>query len=127
MRSNLAISTYSTQKPLRLLAKSLLRWFDAGASTHRQMPWRKSRDPYVIWLSEIMLQQTQVETVKPYFSRFLNRFPGVLELANADLQEVLSLWAGLGYYRRAKHLHLAAKQVIAEHAGRFPSTLQGLR
>ncbi len=96
---------------------ALLTWFDRTA---RPMPWRKSQDPYAIWISEIMLQQTQVQTVIPYFLRFLTRFPNVTLLAAAPLEEVLKLWAGLGYYRRAKQLHLAAKTIQATHNGLFP-------
>jgi len=90
------------------------------------MPWRETRDPYAIWLSETMLQQTQVETVKPYYRKFLERFPTVADLAAAELEEVLALWAGLGYYRRAKHLHLAAREMVAKHGGRVPGTLEEL-
>lgn len=97
--------------------EALLAWF---GRTARPMPWRKSRDPYAIWISEIMLQQTQVQTVIPYFLRFLTRFPNVTSLAVAPLEEVLKLWAGLGYYRRAKQLHLAAKMIQSTHKGHFP-------
>jgi len=95
----------------------LLRWF---ALYQRVLPWRQDRDPYRIWISEVMLQQTQVATVIPYFERFLAAFPTVAELAAADEQAVLRLWEGLGYYRRAKNLHRAARHIVAEHAGRFP-------
>src|SRR5688572_9898598 len=84
------------------------------------LPWQGTRDPYAIWLSEIMLQQTQVATVIPYYNRFLARFPGVAELAAAPLDEVLRLWSGLGYYSRARNLHKAAQVVVNEHGGRFP-------
>ncbi len=105
----------------RRMRKSLLAWFDAH---QRDLPWRRRRDPYAVWLSEVMLQQTQVATVVPYFERFLARFPDVQALADAELAEVLSLWRGLGYYSRARNLHRAA-QLIAKRA--FPSTAQGLR
>lgn len=101
------------------LSAALLAWFDHG---HRDMPWRHTKDPYAIWLSETMLQQTQVETVKPYYYKFLQAFPTVADLAKADLQEVLKLWAGLGYYRRAKHLHAAAQAMLQQHGGRVPPT-----
>ena len=84
------------------------------------LPWQGTRDTYAIWLSEIMLQQTQVATVIPYYNRFLARFPGVAELAAAPLDEVLKLWSGLGYYSRARNLHKAAQVVVNEHGGRFP-------
>jgi A/G-specific adenine glycosylase len=84
------------------------------------LPWQGTRDPYAIWVSEIMLQQTQVETVIPYYNRFLARFPDVAALAAAPLDEVLRLWSGLGYYLRARNLHGAAQEVVAAHGGRFP-------
>jgi len=86
------------------------------------LPWQGTRDPYLIWLSEIMLQQTQVATVIPYFERFRARFPDIASLAAAEDDAVLTLWAGLGYYSRARNLHEAAKRVMAEHDGRFPDT-----
>ncbi len=84
------------------------------------LPWQKTRDAYRIWLSEIMLQQTQVATVIPYYQRFLARFPDVAALAAAPLETVLESWAGLGYYARARHLHRCAQRVVADHAGQFP-------
>jgi A/G-specific adenine glycosylase len=86
----------------------------------RNLPWRRDRDPYRIWVSEVMLQQTQVATVIPYFERFLQAFPTLADLAAAPEQDVLRLWEGLGYYRRARDLHRAARQMVAEHGGRFP-------
>ena len=103
-------------------ATQLLSWYD-GAK--REMPWRGSRDPYLIWISEVMLQQTRVETVLPYFERFVDRFPNVESLAAADLDDVLALWSGLGYYRRARQLHRAARQIVAT-GGSLPSTVDGL-
>jgi A/G-specific adenine glycosylase len=97
--------------------RSLLAWF---AERKRDLPWRRSKDPYPIWISEIMLQQTRVATVIPYFERFIERFPKVGDLARARSEAVLSHWAGLGYYSRAKNLHLAAKQMVTQHGGRFP-------
>jgi A/G-specific adenine glycosylase len=97
--------------------RRLLTWFDRN---RRDLPWRRSRDPYHIWISEIMLQQTQVATVIPYFQRFLAAFPTVHALAAADEQQVLRLWEGLGYYRRARSLHQAARQLVANHDGHLP-------
>jgi A/G-specific adenine glycosylase len=85
------------------------------------MPWRETRDPYRIWVSEIMLQQTQVATAIPYYTRFVARFPDVRSLARARTDDVLAAWAGLGYYRRARHLHAAARLVVREHGARVPS------
>lgn len=84
------------------------------------LPWQATRDPYRVWLSEIMLQQTQVVTVKAYFTRFIERFPTVAMLADASLDEVLGLWSGLGYYSRARNLHRCAQQIVAQHDGDFP-------
>jgi A/G-specific adenine glycosylase len=84
------------------------------------LPWQRTRDPYRVWLSEVMLQQTQVATVLAYYERFLARFPDVQALAAAQLDDVLALWSGLGYYRRARHLHRCAQLVVAEHGGAFP-------
>jgi len=93
----------------------------------RRLPWREEPTPYRVWISEIMLQQTQVATVIPYFDRFIQAFPTVQALAEAQEQEVLSLWAGLGYYRRARFLHKAAKTVVADYDGELPTTPEGLR
>jgi len=90
------------------------------------MPWRGARDPYHIWVSEIMLQQTQVETVIPYYTRWLKQFPTVAALAQAPLQTVLTQWEGLGYYSRARNLHRAAQQVLTEYGGQVPDTLEAL-
>ena len=99
------------------LAPRLLAWFDRA---QRDLPWRRSRDPYAIWISEVMLQQTQVDRVTAYYPRFLTAFPTVQALAAAPLDEVLRQWEGLGYYTRARHLHRAAQAIVAQHAGRFP-------
>lgn len=104
--------------------RRLLAWY---AKHERDLPWRKSQDPYRVWVSEVMLQQTQVETVKPYFLRFLKTFPTVKKLAAAEESQVLRLWEGLGYYRRARGLHAAAKQVVAEHTGQFPRDVARLQ
>ena len=102
----------------------LLAWYDAHA---RDLPWRKGRDPYRVWLSEIMLQQTRVAAVLEHYRGFLRKFPTVQKLAAAREASVLALWSGLGYYQRARMLHAAAKRVVGEHGGRFPETSQALR
>ncbi|MBQ6375208.1 MAG: A/G-specific adenine glycosylase [Clostridia bacterium] len=106
------------------LSKDLLNWYDAN---RRELPWRGTRDPYRIWLSEIMLQQTQAETVKGYYARFLQRFPTVEALAAAPEEAVLKLWEGLGYYSRAHNLHAASRIVSSELDGRFPQNASALR
>jgi len=98
---------------------ALLGWFDAQ---QRDLPWRQTQDPYAIWLSEIMLQQTRVETVKPYYAAFLEAYPDVEAMAAAPQSEVLALWSGLGYYRRARNLHKAAQDIVKRFNGYFPST-----
>src|SRR5262245_24157341 len=108
------------------IPKLLLAWY-RRVHADREMPWRATRDPYAIWLSEIMLPQTQVATVKPYYRRFLERFPTIAALAGGSADEVLALWAGLGYYRRAKHLHRAAQQIVADHGGALPGDAERLR
>jgi A/G-specific adenine glycosylase len=108
----------------RALGHGLLAWFEHHA---RDLPWRRTKDMYAIWISEIMLQQTQVAAVIPYWQRFLARFPDVRALAAADEQEVLRLWEGLGYYRRARQLHAAANMVMAEHGGELPTAYESLR
>ena len=102
------------------LRRALLAWYRVN---RRDLPWRRGRDPYRIWLAEIMLQQTRIAAVLPYYERFLARFPTVRELARARESEVLKYWAGLGYYSRARNLHRAAKQIVAAHNAQFPSTL----
>ena len=102
---------------LRSFRRNLLAWYARNA---RDLPWRGVADPYPIWLSEIMLQQTQVETVRPFFHRFLAALPTLRSLAEAEEQEVLRLWSGLGYYRRARQLHRAAKLIVQRHEGSFP-------
>jgi A/G-specific adenine glycosylase len=98
-------------------ARRLLRWFGEAS---RDLPWRKTRDPYAIWISETMLQQTQVATVIPYWTRWMSRFPTVRALAEAPLEDVLQHWQGLGYYARARNLHRAAGQIVERHGGVFP-------
>jgi len=102
---------------------SLLGWYKAH---RRDLPWRRTKDPYRILLSEVMLQQTQVQTVIPYYRRFLKAFPSFHDLARARLQKVLKLWEGLGYYSRARNLHALAKTVVKHHYGRLPSTFEEL-
>ncbi|NGP53369.1 A/G-specific adenine glycosylase [Thioalkalivibrio sp. XN8] len=106
-------------------AARLLAWFDRCG--RRDLPWQLERSAYRSWVSEIMLQQTQLATVIPYFERFMARFPTVAELAAAPLDEVLHLWSGLGYYARARNLQRAAQQVVAEHGGELPRDLEGLQ
>ncbi len=102
----------------------LLGWYDALAIG---LPWRGETDPYRVWLSEIMLQQTQIETVKPYYARFLEAYPTVGALAAAPLDDVLKRWEGLGYYSRARNLHRAAQTLASEHGGQFPASAEGLQ
>ncbi len=97
--------------------RALLSWYHKHK---RDLPWRKTRDPYAIWISEIMLQQTQVATVIDYYHRFLKKFPTLKSLAQAKEEEVLALWSGLGYYSRARNLQAAAKKILQEHQGKFP-------
>ncbi|WP_075184811.1 A/G-specific adenine glycosylase [Teredinibacter haidensis] len=105
-------------------AQKLLKWFDQYG--RKNLPWQQPIHPYRVWVSEIMLQQTQVETVIPYFNRFLERFPTLESLANAPLDDVLHLWTGLGYYARARNLHKCAQTVQAEHQGQMPSDVESL-
>jgi A/G-specific adenine glycosylase len=108
-----------TGPALSRFRKKLLAWF---RESQRDLPWRRTKDPYRIWLSEIMLQQTRVAAAIPYYERFLERFPDVKALAEAPEEEVLRLWAGLGYYSRARNLQRAARKIVAEHDGRFPQS-----
>ena len=102
----------------------LLAWYDRN---RRDLPWRRDRDPYRVWISEIMLQQTRVSAVLEHYRRFLQRFPTVQKLAAARESAVLAAWSGLGYYRRARMMHAAAKVIVKEHGGRFPETIAVLR
>src|SRR5271167_2667027 len=101
----------------------LLEWFDRHK---RDLPWRRDRDPYRVWLSEIMLQQTRVAAVTEHYERFLRRFPSIEKLASAREATVLAAWSGLGYYRRARMLHAAAKEIVKEHGGKFPEKAEDL-
>jgi A/G-specific adenine glycosylase len=112
-----------TPETARSLRRELVRWF---ARARRDLPWRRTSDPYAVWISEAMLQQTRVEVVIPYYLRFMKRFPDVAVLANAPEEEVLAAWSGLGYYRRAKSLQAAARAVVERHSGSFPSERDAL-
>ncbi|MDP1990070.1 MAG: A/G-specific adenine glycosylase [Syntrophales bacterium] len=103
--------------------KKLLSWYEEQA---RSLPWRETKDPYRIWVSEVMLQQTQVKTVEAYYGRFIGRFPSVTDLAQAAPDEVMKSWEGLGYYSRARYLHRAAREVVDRFDGRIPDTLEDL-
>lgn len=105
--------------------QTLLTWYDESGRTH--LPWRIDKEPYHIWVSEIMLQQTQVETVIPYYERFLAELPRVQDLAEADEEVLLKLWSGLGYYSRIRNMQKAAQQVMADFDGQFPTTSQALQ
>jgi len=111
------IGTMICEAAFTSFRKNLTGWFH---EYRRDLPWRRTKDPYRIWLSEVMLQQTRVAVVIPFYERFLERFPTAQELADAPEQEVLRLWAGLGYYSRARNLQKAARQIVADHGGRFP-------
>jgi len=100
------------------IRRKLLRWYDRN---RRDLPWRRSRDPYAIWVAETMLQQTQIAAVMPYYGRFLKAFPSVAALARAPLGKVMAYWSGLGYYRRARNLKDAAEKLVREHAGVLPA------
>lgn len=100
-----------------MMQDKLIEWYKKN---HREFPWRKDQDPYHIWISEIMLQQTTTEAVIPYFNRFIETFPNIESLAKASLEDVYKLWEGLGYYRRAKHLHESAQMILKEYNGHFP-------
>jgi A/G-specific adenine glycosylase len=106
------------------VSRALLAWYGREG---RDLPWRRTRDPYRIWLSEIMLQQTGVGTVIPYYERFLAAYPTVGALAQPRVEEVVELWAGLGYYSRARNLHAAARAVVERHGGGFPADLAALQ
>ncbi len=108
----------------RNLVHALLRWYRRD---HRDLPWRNTRDPYHIWVSEIMLQQTRVTAVIPYYERFLQRFPTIEGLANAPEQQLLECWSGLGYYRRARQMQQAAQRMVQKHRGKFPRGYDSIR
>ena len=112
------------QARLSLIRRKLLRWYDKN---RRDLPWRVTRDPYAIWIAETMLQQTQVNTVLPYYERFLRALPTIHALHRAPLQKILALWSGLGYYRRAENLKKAARQIVSSHGGEIPKNYGALR
>ncbi len=114
----------TTALPNPDFSRALLDWYDRAAT---RMPWRGLRDPYRIWLSEVMLQQTRVATVESYYNRFLEAFPTIQALAAAPLDEVLKCWEGLGYYARARNLHRLARVIVSDHDGRFPASADALR
>jgi len=105
-------------------SRNILRWFDHSGRKH--LPWQQDISPYSVWLSEIMLQQTQVSTVIPYFNKFIEKFPDVKSLSAAPIDDVLALWTGLGYYTRARNLHRTAQIIDKEHNGKFPDTVEAL-
>ena len=111
------------EEKVAAIRSALLDWYRRG---HRDLPWRRTSDPYAIWVSEIMLQQTRVDTVKERFGQFMARFPTVSALAAAPLEEVLALWSGLGYYARARNLHAAAREVASHYAGRIPDDFEAV-
>jgi len=115
---------YTCKKQKMNFSKRLLNWYE---TEHRDLPWRHTRDPYIIWLSEIILQQTQVKQGLPYFQKFLSRFPNVHQLAEANEDEVLKLWQGLGYYSRARNLHFTAQYISKTLHGHFPKTYKDLK
>lgn len=113
-----------TDQHRRVFRQDLLQWYDKNK---RSMPWREAEDPYRIWVAEIMLQQTRVDTVREYYPRFLEAFPTVEALANADRDDVLKQWEGLGFYARARHLHEAAQHVVDAHEGKVPDTKEAIQ
>ncbi len=117
-------ATQSHSDDLRPIRAPLLKWYDAN---RRDLPWRRTSDPYAIWISEAMLQQTRVDTVIPYWERFLERFPDVASLASAEIDDVYAVWTGLGYYSRARNLKHAAETVVTDYDGKIPETAAGLQ
>lgn len=114
----------NTRNNIATLRRRLIKWYQHN---HRHLPWRETDDPYAIWISEVMLQQTTVVTVIPYYHRFMKRFPGVKDLAQADLLAILKIWEGLGYYARARNLHRAAQIVQHRYGGRIPSEMDDFK
>lgn len=112
------VKVIGSDRPPVLIASNMLAWWDAG---HDRLPWRETKDPYAIWVSEVMLQQTQVATVIPYYERWMAQFTTLASLAGAAMEEVLKQWEGLGYYKRAVNLHRAAQRVMKEYNGRLPA------
>ena len=118
---DIPLATNSSSLETTVNRQALLAWY---SQVGRDLPWRHCREPYRIWVSEIMLQQTQVKTVIPYYHRWLEQFPTLEQLAQANLQQVLKAWEGLGYYSRARNLHRAAQKIVQEYGGVFPSQLE---
>lgn len=118
------LETEGADQTALMVVRQLVEWFDRNA---RDLPWRRTRDPYAVWVSEIMLQQTQVQTVIPYWTRWMERLPGVHALAAAPPEMVLRLWEGLGYYSRARNLQQAARRIVGDLGGVFPGDVAGLR
>src|SRR5277367_3397421 len=123
-KDNFEENDKNKKQALAVFRRALLRWYDRN---RRDLPWRKTHDPYRIWLSEIMLQQTRVAAVLEHYRIFLERFPNVERLAAASEDAVLAAWSGLGYYRRARMLHRCAGEIVVQHGGRFPETASALR
>ena len=117
-------SKHPNPETIKTIRRNLLRWFHANA---RDLPWRRTNDPYAVWVSEIMLQQTQVATVIDYFNRFMKRFPTVEKLARAKQDTVLKMWEGLGYYSRGRNLHKAAQLIVSDYDGHLPDTIEELQ
>ncbi|MCH5462428.1 A/G-specific adenine glycosylase [Lactobacillus sp. LC28-10] len=113
-----------SENQIHAFRKTLLDWYDVNG---RQLPWRQDHEPYHVWISEIMLQQTQVNTVIPYYQRFMTEFPTVSDLAAAPEAKLMKAWEGLGYYSRARNLQKAAKQIVNERGGQWPKTVEGLQ
>jgi len=124
LSQQLSLSTPHFIPPVSPFAQRVLAWFDH--SGRKDLPWQENRSAYRVWISEIMLQQTQVNTVIPYFLKFMQRFPTVYDLANAEQDEVLKYWSGLGYYARARNLHKAAQTIRDEYQGNFPTELEAV-
>jgi A/G-specific adenine glycosylase len=124
MPSGNGVSTIRDSTDRQRFRRRLLQWFDRHK---RDLPWRRDRDPYRVWISEVMLQQTRVAAVIDHYQRFLQRFPTIEKLAAARAASVLAAWSGLGYYRRARMLHAAAKKLVTDHGGKFPGSAEGLR
>src|SRR6516225_8753143 len=108
----------------KFIADKIIEWYKEN---HRSLPWRETHDPYRIWLSEIILQQTRVVQGLPYYNEFVKTFPTVFDLAKASEQKVLRLWQGLGYYSRARNLHQCAKEIVEKYNGVFPGTFEELK
>ena len=120
------VSAQTAQKAdlIAALRRKLLAWF---ATHRRDLPWRRDVSPYSVWISEIMLQQTVVKSVIPFFERWLGRFPDIAAIASADEREVLTLWEGLGYYSRARNIHRAARLIVQQHGGQLPDNYDTLK